>query len=982
VPTALLDSLQIHLGASYAIERELGGGGMARVFLATETALGRRVVLKVLAPELVESVSADRFRREIQFAARLQHPNIVQLLAAGQVGNLLYYTMPFVDGESLRRRLVREGELPIAETLRLLTEVARALSCAHQQGIVHRDITPGNILLAQGGAQVTDFGIAKALVEAVELEALTSSGLALGTPLYMAPEQGLGGAIDQRSDLYALGVVAYEMLTGAPPFTGRTQQAVLGAHATEQPVELATRRPSVPALLSTLVMRLLEKHPADRPESADEVVRLLESISTSAPATTRGAKPSLPGLRRSHWLAVASISGLAVAAALLTFRKNVQPVPLDSHVVAVLPFRVTGADSSLRYLREGMLDLLASKLSGTTGMRTVDPRTLLRAWRDAGGSAGSDIDRAAALNMARAVGAGRLLEGEVIGTASRLVLNARLSGEEGDIRASLEGPADSLTSLVDRLAAQLLSVTAGLDQGRLAAVTTTSLPALRAYLDGRTAHRRGDYAAARDLFDQAIERDSSFALAGLARARAVMRIGESGGTELAWRHRDRLPKLDLLLLHAMVGPRHPLLGSAQEDINSAEALVASGPDDPEAWAELGDRLFHYGALTGVSDARERSIRAYERALVLDSSYAPALEHLYELYYAAGNPNASRRALALLSRGQANITEPPVRWFGRTFLGDTAPGTASLLDNGSQIRTWLILVFALRFAGGFAEAESLLSLRRSTVANADERKELQELAWTFAVSRGKPRLAQTWMPDPVDPVHRAGVVLGALYGDADSSVAAGLARSIPRTYERPVASTPWPRMVERYSAAQYDLAQGKSKAARDAVQAWSGVWTPQDTSEALRLGSHFALLLDAQLAMIDRRPDAVTRLTELDSLLQAGPTYGGYLSKDLTFGGFEPVGNLIAGRLWHEQGETSRALAAVQRRSEGFLVPACYTSQLRDEARYAALVGDRQAANRAYRAYLTLRNEAEPALQPQVRSVRAEFEAFQSEPVER
>jgi eukaryotic-like serine/threonine-protein kinase len=195
VPPPLLESLQASLGQSYVIERELGGGGMARVFLATEKALARRVVIKVLAPELAQSVSADRFRREIQLAAGLQHPHITPLLTAGRVGDLLFYTMPFVEGESLRTRLDREGELSIPDTVRLLSEIARALSYAHQHGIVHRDIKPGNILLAHGEAQVADFGLAKALSESANPGGLTSSGLAIGTPLYMAPEQAAGGVV-------------------------------------------------------------------------------------------------------------------------------------------------------------------------------------------------------------------------------------------------------------------------------------------------------------------------------------------------------------------------------------------------------------------------------------------------------------------------------------------------------------------------------------------------------------------------------------------------------------------------------------------------------------------------------------------------------------------------------------------------------------------------------------------------------------------
>jgi serine/threonine-protein kinase len=285
----LHQQLEQALHGAYTIERELGGGGMSRVFLATEKALRRRVVIKVLSPELARGVRADRFRLEIEVAASLQHPHIVPLLAAGEAGGHLYYTMPFIAGESLRARLAREGELPVPTAVRILADIARALAYAHRQGIVHRDIKPENVLLAEGEAQVADFGIAKALAASSEGGGLTSAGLALGTPASMAPEQAMADpATDHRADLYALGVLGYEMLAGQTPFTGRTPQQLVAAHATETPVPLEQRRASVPPALARLVMRLLHKRPADRPQNADEVLAALESISTPADGTHGG----------------------------------------------------------------------------------------------------------------------------------------------------------------------------------------------------------------------------------------------------------------------------------------------------------------------------------------------------------------------------------------------------------------------------------------------------------------------------------------------------------------------------------------------------------------------------------------------------------------------------------------------------------------------------------------------------------------------
>ena len=280
--------LQQTLGTAYTIERELGGGGMSRVFVADEQALGRKVVVKVLPPDLAEELSAERFKREVRLAARLQHPHIVPLLAAAELdGGVLYYTMPFVEGESLRERIQREGALPIVEVTRLLRDVAGALAYAHRSGIVHRDIKPENILLSHGGALVADFGIAKAIQSAMRTEeagdgratsTLTRSGTSLGTPAYMAPEQALAETVDHRADLYSLGVVAYEMLAGRPPFDGRNAQQLLAAHATEIPEAVTRRRPSMPSALAALTMQLLEKQPADRPSTAEEIVRAIDTI--------------------------------------------------------------------------------------------------------------------------------------------------------------------------------------------------------------------------------------------------------------------------------------------------------------------------------------------------------------------------------------------------------------------------------------------------------------------------------------------------------------------------------------------------------------------------------------------------------------------------------------------------------------------------------------------------------------------------------
>ena len=302
----LRDQLQTTLGTSYTLERELGGGGMSRVFLATDTALERRVVVKVLPPDLSAGVNADRFNREILLAARLQHPHIVPVLSAGQTDGLPYYTMPFVDGEALRARLANGGALPIMDAINILRDVARALAYAHEHGVVHRDIKPENVLLSGGAAVVTDFGIAKALSDArghVTGATLTQFGTSLGTPAYMAPEQVAADPdVDHRADLYAFGCMAYELLTGRAPFTGRSPQKLLVAQMAETPQPVTDLRPDTPPELARLVMQCLAKDASARPQSAAEVVRVLDVVTSSG---TRPAMPAiLLGGRNATWKAL------------------------------------------------------------------------------------------------------------------------------------------------------------------------------------------------------------------------------------------------------------------------------------------------------------------------------------------------------------------------------------------------------------------------------------------------------------------------------------------------------------------------------------------------------------------------------------------------------------------------------------------------------------------------------------------------------
>jgi eukaryotic-like serine/threonine-protein kinase len=318
----MLERIRAALVGRYDLEREIGSGGMATVYLAQDVKHQRRVAVKVLRPELAATLGPDRFFREIQIAAQLQHPHILPLLDSGDAQGFLYYVMPFVEGESLRERLSRRGELPVHEAVKVLVEVSDALAHAHRRGVVHRDIKPDNVMLSERHALVTDFGVAKAVSEATGRNKLTTAGVALGTPAYMAPEQAAADPhIDHRVDIYAIGAMAYELLSGRPPFTGGSSQEILAAHVTQAPQPITARRAACPPALAAVVMRCLEKRPADRWQTADELLAQLEPLATpSGGVTPTQTQPTTavaaPGGWYGHPLRVVGLFLLASVAVL------------------------------------------------------------------------------------------------------------------------------------------------------------------------------------------------------------------------------------------------------------------------------------------------------------------------------------------------------------------------------------------------------------------------------------------------------------------------------------------------------------------------------------------------------------------------------------------------------------------------------------------------------------------------------------------
>jgi serine/threonine-protein kinase len=525
--TDLRDQLQSTLGDAYTIERELGGGGMSRVFLATERALNRKVVIKVLPGEMAGAVSIERFKREINVAARLQQANIVPVLSAGDMDGLPYFVMPFVEGESLRARLSSGGELPIPEAVGILKEVARALTYAHDQGVVHRDIKPDNVLLSGGTAMVTDFGVAKALTAATTEggRGMTGTGVTIGTPAYMAPEQASADPkVDHRADIYAFGCLAYELLSGAAPFAGRSPQAMMAAHATEHPDRIDRRRAGVQHALAELVMRCLEKRPADRPQSATDVLRALDAVAT--PTTGVGGWHSVSGNSASRTRVVVGSSILAIvilAGVYALFKSRTSPTA--EKTVAVLPATTVGNDTAQAWFAAGMTDEITTALTRVPGL-------IVTSYSRAAGFKNQSKD---ARGFGKELGVATIVESEVFRATDRLRVSVHLTSvADGHVlwSDSYTRDAKDLFAVQDSIAraiASALQVRLRIGARALVAPGTTNLEAHDVFLKAKFHHdifTKASLRTAIALYDSAARLDLGYALPYTGMALAWWNLGD------------------------------------------------------------------------------------------------------------------------------------------------------------------------------------------------------------------------------------------------------------------------------------------------------------------------------------------------------------------------------------------------------------------------------------------------------------------------
>jgi tetratricopeptide (TPR) repeat protein len=610
--TSLQHDLQGALGSTYRIVRELGGGGMSRVYLAEELSLGRQVVVKVLPPDLAAAINVERFRREIQLAAKLQHPHIVPLLSAGQAGDVLYFTMPFIEGESLRAKLERKGELPVGETIRLMRDVVDALAYAHEQDVLHRDIKPDNVMVSRNHGLVTDFGVAKALTEAGGhppggTSGVTTAGVAMGTPTYMAPEQAAADPqVDHRADIYAVGVMAYEMLAGHPPFTGRTPQQLLAAHVSRPPEPLATVRPTVPRDLAAIVMRCLEKRPADRWQSAEELLRALEAVNTpgGGTASTSGlaSAAGVPVARsRRRVLAATGLAALAVGGGTLAlysagvFGEANQGVLAARDRIIIADFRSPPADSALG---GAVTEAFRIDLAQSPAVTLVQPeyvrQTLERMQRDPN----TPLDAQLAREVAIRDGIEAVLNGDIAHAGTGFVISARLvSSSSGEQLVALRETAEDSTRIlqaIDRLSHGLRrrigeSLRTIEDNEALDQVTTPSLEALRKYSQSEAASAEGDTERSIDLLKEAIALDTGFAM---AYRRLGVLLGNTGrrrseqvdALSRAYAHRDRLTDRERYLT---LGTYHmQVTGDRERSAASYRSLLDQYPNDVVALNNL------------------------------------------------------------------------------------------------------------------------------------------------------------------------------------------------------------------------------------------------------------------------------------------------------------------------------------------------------------------------------------------------------------
>ncbi len=898
--------LDASIAGQYIIERELGGGGMSRTYVATERTLNRRVVIKVLAPELLAGVSVERFNREILLAAQLQHPHIVPVLGAGDAEGLPWFTMPYVEGESVRQRLGR-GPLAIGEVISILRDVARALAFAHSHGVVHRDIKPDNILLAAGSATVTDFGIAKA-ISASRTDApggtLTVAGTSIGTPAYMAPEQAAGDPhTDHRADFYSFGVLAYELLCGQPPFHGLPPSRMLAAHMSERPRDIRELRPDVPVALAQVVMRCLEKSPEDRPQQGADVVKVLDSVTSSGAGTaapvilaggqirllrafgiwatatllvalTAWAATSVIGLP--EWVLPGSFGVMLLGLPIIGVTAYVQrtayrlytqtpaftpggntaghgtmatmALKVSPHVswrrtwigggiavgafaalvLAFMVMRALGVGSMGSLIGKGkfgqnetivvadfkspandstlgvtVAEALRTDLAQSKNLKVLTKAAVAEVLRLMQRPADANVPFALAREVASREGAKAVLDGDIVELGGNYVISARLVGAlDGAELAAFRRTARNQGELVEVLGQLSKDIRGKVGESLrnvhesipLERVSTTSLPALRKYVEGiQVIATTGDNDKGRALLEQAVALDSTFAMAWrrIAASYSNAYAGQAASQAAivqAYKYRDRLSENERLLTEAYY------------------------------WS------------SGPAPDREKSIAAYENLIERDSTNRSALNNVAIEYV---NKRDFARAEATFRRAVA-VDAP----FGGSFqgliatqlrLGEVSAAESTLVmfqqrlpAHGDQAQAKAMILYGTQQLNA---ADSVLRTAFPSLRGNDARANAAFSLSNLATLRGRVRDGQRWAAQQVPREASQAAVNASLLGVALDSAwvqgyylndAAAAKATVKRALERyPISALaapdrPWMALIA-IAAVSHDAAAARSYA---------------------------------------------------------------------------------------------------------------------------------------------------------------------------
>jgi serine/threonine-protein kinase len=1028
----VLERLQSALADRYRVERELGAGGMAIVYLATDLKHQRQVAIKILRPELAAALGHERFLREIEIAAKLQHPHILPVYDSGDADGILYYVMPFVEGESLRDRLVRGGSLPPAEACRIAREVADALAYAHRQGIVHRDIKPANILLSQGHAMVADFGIARAVTASASAQGLTQAGMAVGTPSYMSPEQALGEQnLDGRTDVYALGVVLYEMLTGSPPFEGTTPQAIIAAALSREVPKLA----SDPLGLSPVIRRALAREPQDRFQTSDELSAALDGVAS-------GTAPRAVAVRGRRMRIVAAGAGLFVVALAIAFWPRAYRAEGDPRKsLIIFPFENKTGDPANDYLEEAAMNLLGLAAAHWQDMRVYDDERTASLMRRRDIDPKAELDFRDADRMAREARVGTLVLGDLRREGDSLAIEAKVhdvrTGERIATHLVRAAWGADPRPLFDRIAGEILG-TSGAPPGERPSVlaqTTTSIAAYRAYLAGTAAMQRFQIDSAKTLLRRAVELDSGFALAYM-RLRDAEGWETSGGSgerrraalEAAERHSASLPPRFKRLLEYHRAYEN---GDYRRARRIVSELIARDSSDVEAWYQLGEAHFHHLSQTYTATRMPpnlgdtlgnigHALQAFQRTLALDSAYVLAYQHILD---ALAGCTGSREWVCTPDSAVYGMPDDLERRFGASAIERwkrdareaqlaTARGWVAVVPDNWRPR--MALVRALYTQSRFDEARA----EADAAARLGWAREASPWRAMLAFRDGRPGDAAAYldsavagMTDPVaflQGVQNIGTPIVLLAGGG-GRVASGRKLADVLFAVLPFDSAPADgglmmtkaeirRLMDGYMSSEAGLPDVRDyarevrqtleqRAGGDSTRLRQLVTAFGTTAISGYLASRDTTLLARFLALADTTGSAPWRVGDAHLALARGDSAGARMRVDRHFRDPEPTefagepGILRAfawGDLLARLGEHRLALqayAALDTASQrmqhpGFVVRSWAARGASHEA-----LGETAPAIRQYERFLDAWHGADPELQPEVERVRGKVEGL-------